>query len=245
MSSMRVKEKLEEVKSSLPKGVEVVPTYDRSDLILRAIATLREKLTEEMIVVSLIIIVFLFHFRSSLIPIFTLPIAILLSFIPMYYLGVTTNIMSLSGIAIAIGAMVDAAIIMVENAHKKLDEWQHAGRPGSREGVIIEAFKEVGHPIFFALLVITVSFIPVFALEAQEGRLFKPLAFTKTFSMAFATLLAVTLTPALATFFIRGRIHPEEKHPVSRVLMALYHPVVAFVVRFRKTVVLAAAIVMY
>src|SRR5438876_1017431 len=239
-----VKEKLKEVKRSLPEGVELVTTYDRSDLILRAIATLREKLSEEMIVVSLVIIVFLFHIRSSLIPIFTLPIAVLLSFIPMYYLRVTANVMSLGGIAIAIGAMVDAAIIMVENAHKKLDEWQHGGQAGSREEVIIAAFKEVGAPLFFALLVITVSFIPVFALEAQEGRLFKPLAYTKTFSMAFATLLAVTLTPALATFFIRGRIHSEEKHPVSRVLMALYNPVVAFVVRFRKTIVFAAAVIM-
>src|SRR5205823_8905399 len=179
------------------------------------------------------------------------------------------NIMSLGGIAIAIGAMVDAAIIMVENAHKRLDEWQQArgegpppspsplprgregvgvrsekGRAGSREQVIIEAFKEVGTPIFFALLVITVSFIPIFALEAQEGRLFKPLAYTTTFSMAFAAALAVTLTPALATFFIRGRIRPEERHPVSRWLSALYHPVVAFAVRFRKTMVVAAVVVM-
>jgi Cu(I)/Ag(I) efflux system membrane protein CusA/SilA len=254
-----VKEKLEEVKRSLPEGVSIVTTYDRSSLILRAIDTLKATLGEEMIVVSLVIIVFLFHFRSSLIPIFTLPIAVLLSFIPMYYLGVTANIMSLGGIAIAIGAMVDAAIIMVENAHKRLDQWQQAygewkgedaslrseeGQVGSREEVIIDAFKEVGTPIFFALLVITVSFIPIFVLEAQEGRLFKPLAYTKTFSMAFAALLAVTLTPALATFLIRGRIHPEESHPVSRVLIALYHPVVAFAVRFRKTMVVAAALVM-
>jgi Cu(I)/Ag(I) efflux system membrane protein CusA/SilA len=260
-----VKEKLEEVKCSLPEGVSIVTTYDRSHLILRAIDTLKATLGEEMIVVSLVIIIFLFHLRSSLIPIFTLPIAVLLSFIPMYYLGVTANIMSLGGIAIAIGAMVDAAIIMVENAHKRLDEWQQAhplphpppsrgrvgvgvrseeGQVGSREEVIIEAFKEVGTPIFFALLVITVSFIPIFVLEAQEGRLFKPLAYTKTFSMAFAALLAVTLTPALATFLIRGRIHPEESHPVSRVLIALYHPVVAFAVRFRKTMVVAAVVVM-
>jgi Cu(I)/Ag(I) efflux system membrane protein CusA/SilA len=239
-----VKEKLEEVKRSLPEGVSIVTTYDRSSLILRAIDTLKATLGEEMIVVSLVIIIFLFHFRSSLIPIFTLPIAVLLSFIPMYYLGVTANIMSLGGIAIAIGAMVDAAIIMVENAHKRLDEWQQEGGVGSREEVIIEAFKEVGTPIFFALLVITVSFIPIFVLEAQEGRLFKPLAYTKTFSMAFAALLAVTLTPALATFLIRGRIHSEEYHPVSRVLIALYEPVVAFVVRFRKTMVVAAVVVM-
>jgi Cu(I)/Ag(I) efflux system membrane protein CusA/SilA len=250
-----VKEKLEEVKRSLPEGVEIVTSYDRSNLILRAIDTLKATLREEMLIVSLVIIVFLFHFRSSLIPIFTLPIAVLLAFIPMYYLGVTANIMSLGGIAIAIGAMVDAAIIMVENAHKRLDEWQntppqsppHAGgkeRGGSRERVIIEAFKEVGPAIFFALLVITVSFLPIFALESQEGRLFKPLAYTTMFSMAFAALLAVTLTPALATFFIRGRIHSEERHPVSRVLIALYQPVVAFVIRFRKTMVAAAVVVM-
>jgi copper/silver efflux system protein len=239
-----VKEKLEEVKRSLPEGVRIVTTYDRSSLILRAIDTLKVTLREEMIVVSLVIILFLFHLRSSAIPIFTLPIAVLLSFIPMYYLGVTANIMSLGGIAITIGAMVDAAIIMVENAHKRLDEWQQNGQVGSREQVIIEAFKEVGTPIFFALLVITVSFIPVFALEAQEGRLFKPLAYTTTFSMAFAAALAVTLTPALATFFIRGRIRPEESHPVSRVLIALYHPVVAFAVRFRKTMVVAVVVVM-
>ncbi|MEW6296330.1 MAG: CusA/CzcA family heavy metal efflux RND transporter [Thermodesulfobacteriota bacterium] len=239
-----VKEKLTDVKRSLPEGMEIVTTYDRSDLILRAIATLREKLTEEMLVVSVVIVIFLFHFRSSLIPIFTLPVAVLLSFIPMYYLGVTANVMSLGGIAIAIGAMVDAAIVMVENAHKKLDEWQQGDRREPRERVILDAFKEVGAPIFFALLVITVSFIPVFALEAQEGRLFKPLAYTKTFSMAFATLLAVTLTPALATFLIRGRIYAEERHLVSRVLVALYTPVVAFVVHFRKTVVAAAALIL-
>ena len=239
-----VKKKLEEVKRSLPEGVEIVTSYDRSSLILRAIDTLKATLREEMLIVSLVIIVFLFHLRSSLIPIFTLPIAVLLAFIPMYYLGVTANIMSLGGIAIAIGAMVDAAIIMVENAHKRLDEWQRQGRPGSRERVIIEAFKEVGPAIFFALLVITVSFIPIFALESQEGRLFKPLAYTTMFSMAFAAALAVTLTPALATFFIRGRIHSEERHPVSRVLIALYHPIVAFVIRFRKTMVVAAVVVM-
>src|SRR5881409_736977 len=163
-------------------------------------------------------------------------------------LHLTSNIMSLGNIAIAIGAMVDSTIIIVENAHKFLEHFrEEKGRDptnAERTDVIIAAAKSVGRPLFFALLVITVSFIPVFALEAQEGRLFKPLAYTKTFSMAFATLLAVTLTPALATFFIRGRIHSEEKHPVSRVLMALYNPVVAFVVRFRKTVVFAAAVIM-
>lgn len=240
----QVKQKLEEVRRSLPEGVEIVTSYDRSDLILRAIDTLKDTLTEEMIVVSLVIIVFLFHLRSSLIPIFTLPIAVLFSFIPMYYLGVTANIMSLGGIAIAIGAMVDAAIVMVENAHKRLDEWQSRGRPKPRERVIIEAFKEVGSPIFFALLVITVSFIPIFALESQEGRLFRPLASTTMFSMAFSAVLAVTLTPALAAFFIRGRIHSEDRHPVSRLLIALYQPIVAFVIRFRKTMIVAAVLVM-
>src|SRR5438034_2695244 len=238
-----VKEKLKEVKRSLPEGVELVTTYDRSDLILRAIATLREKLSEEMIVVSLVIIVFLFHVRSSLIPIFTLPIAVLLSFIPMYYLRVTANVMSLGGIAIAIGAMVDAAIIMVENAHKKLDEWQHSGQAGSREEVIITAFKEVGAPLFFALLVITVSFIPVFALEAQEGRLFKPLASTKTFSMFFASLLGVTLVPVLMLLFIRGKITPEAKNPLNRFLIWAYQPFVHFVLRFRWLTLIFALII--
>src|SRR6058998_2370904 len=197
-----------------------------------------------MLIVSAVIVLFLFHFRSALIPILTLPIAVVLAFIPMARMGLSANIMSLGGIAVAIGAMVDASIIMVENVHKKLEAWEASDRRGSREDAIVHALKEVGRPIFFALLVITVSFLPIFTLEATEGRLFKPLAYTKTFSMAFATLLAVTLTPALATFFIRGRIHSEEKHPVSRVLMALYNPVVAFVVRFRKTVVFAAAVIM-
>ncbi len=235
-----VKEKLKEIQSALPSGVEIVVTYDRSNLIQRAIDTLKTTLLEEMAIVSLVIVVFLWHLRSALIPIVALPVAVLLSFIPMVYLGVTANIMSLGGIAIAIGAMVDASIIMVENAHKRLEEWQSQGKPLAREQVILNALKEVGPSIFFALLVITVSFLPIFALEAQEGRLFKPLAYTKTFSMAFAAVLAVTLTPALAGLFIRGRIHPEERHPLSRALIALYRPVVAFAVRFRVGVVLGA-----
>src|SRR5215472_14545618 len=202
-----VKKKLAEIKSSLPEGVEVVTTYDRSQLIKRSIATLREKLIEESIVVALVCLVFLWHIRSALVAIITLPIAILLSFLPMYYMQLTSNIMSLGGIAIAIGAMVDSAIIMVENAHKWLDHFrEEKGREPSnaeRIDVIISAAKSVGRPLFFALLVITVSFIPVFSLEAQEGRLFKPLAFTKTFSMFFASLLGVTLVPILMMLWIR------------------------------------------
>ncbi|HEY1583071.1 MAG TPA: efflux RND transporter permease subunit, partial [Chthoniobacterales bacterium] len=196
-----IKRKFEQIKSSLPAGVRIVPTYDRSELIRRAISTLREKLIEECIVVALVCIIFLWHVRSALVAIITLPIAIVLSFLPMFYLGLTSNIMSLGGIAIAIGAMVDAAIVMVENAHKALEHFrnEHGREPEQRErvAVIITAAKSVGRPLFFSLLVITVSFIPVFTLTAQEGRLFRPLAFTKTFSMFFASLLAITLTPAL------------------------------------------------
>src|SRR5881409_3922899 len=225
-----VKKKLEEIKSSLPEGVELVTTYDRSQLIKRSISTLKEKLIEESIVVALVCLVFLWHIRSALVAIFTLPIAIILSFLPMYRLGVTSNIMSLGGIAIAIGAMVDAAIIMVENAHKFLEHFRDAkGRDPTgvaRMHVIIEAAKSVGRPLFFSLLVITVSFIPVFSLESQEGRLFSPLAFTKTFSMFFAALLGVTLVPVLMVWLIRGRITPETKNPVNRFLIWAYQPFV-------------------
>ena len=214
----RVKEKLrKDIEPSLPPGVKMVVTYDRSDLIHRSIATLKEEIIKLSIAVSVVCIVFLFHLPSALVVILTLPIAIIMSFICMYYLGVTSNIMSLSGIAIAIGAMVDASIIMVENAHKKLEEWEEHGRQGSRAEVIIEAAKEVGPSLFFSLLVITVGFLPVFTLQAQAGRLFKPLAYTKTFAMLFSSFLAVTLTPVLMTLFIRGKIRPEEKNPVSRV----------------------------
>ncbi|NJD69312.1 MAG: CusA/CzcA family heavy metal efflux RND transporter [Candidatus Methylomirabilota bacterium] len=235
-----VKAKIEEIRPALPDGVEIVPVYDRSSLIQRAIATLKEKLIEESIIVSLVCIIFLFHFRSALVAILILPIAILLAFVPMYYMRLTSNIMSLGGIAIAIGAMVDAAIVMIENAHKRLERWEHEGRPGSRAEVIIQAAQEVGKPLFFSLLVITVSFIPVFTLEAQEGRLFKPLAYTKTFAMFFASLLSVTLAPALMLLLIRGRIATETKNPVSRFLIWLYYPVVDTVLRFRKTTVVLA-----
>ncbi|HZV34946.1 MAG TPA: CusA/CzcA family heavy metal efflux RND transporter, partial [Verrucomicrobiae bacterium] len=242
-----VKKKLAEIKSSLPDGVQIIPTYDRSGIITRSIATLREKLIEESIVVALVCLLFLWHVRSALVAIITLPIAILLSFLPMFGLHLTSNIMSLGGIAIAIGAMVDSAIIMVENAHKFLEHFREDnGREptnAERAEVIISAAKSVGRPLFFALLVITVSFIPVFSLVAQEGRLFRPLAFTKTFSMFFAAMLGVTLVPVLMLLFIRGKITPEKKNPVNRFLIWLYQPCVNFVLRFRWLTLILALLV--
>ncbi len=259
----QVKKKLVEVKSSLPPGVELVTTYDRSELIDRSIDTLRHTLIEELVIVSLIILIFLWHIPSAIIPILTIPIAVLLSFIPMQATGLTANIMSLGGIAIAIGAMVDASIVVVEQTHKKLEHWEAEGRQGSATQVIIDAVKEVGGPSFFSLLVIAVSFMPIFALQYQEGRLFKPLAFTKNFSMMIAAVLAITLDPAIRLLFIRteefrfrprwisravnavlvGKIHSEEKHPISRPLMRIYHPVVRVVLKLRWLVVVAALIV--
>lgn len=243
-----IKKKLEEIKPSLPEGVHVVTTYDRSELIKNSIDTLREKLIEESIVVALVCLVFLWHIRSALVAIITLPIAIILSFLPMHQLGLTSNIMSLGGIAIAIGAMVDAAIIMVENAHKQLEHFREDNRrePSASEQTecIISAAKSVGRPLFFSLLVITVSFIPVFSLEAQEGRLFSPLAYTKTFSMFFAALLGVTLVPVLMVLFIRGKITPEEKNPINRFLIWAYHPFVNFVLRFRWLTLIAAILIL-
>nr|NIP24882.1 efflux RND transporter permease subunit [Phycisphaerae bacterium]NIX28697.1 CusA/CzcA family heavy metal efflux RND transporter [Phycisphaerae bacterium] len=241
----RVKQKIEQIKSSLPPGMEIITTYDRSDLIHRAIDTLSEKLIEESIIVSLVCLLFLFHFRSALVAILMLPIAILFSFVPMYYMGLTSNIMSLGGIAIAIGAMVDAAIVMIENAHKRLEQARENGKEltrGEHFSVIVQAAKEVGKPLFFSLLIITVSFIPVFTLEAQEGRLFKPLAYTKTFAMFFASFLSVTLVPVLMVLMIRGKITPESKNPVNRFLIRIYHPVVGFVLRFKKSTIVVAAI---
>ncbi|MFQ5740435.1 MAG: CusA/CzcA family heavy metal efflux RND transporter [Acidobacteriota bacterium] len=238
----RVKQRLKEVKDSLPEGVKLVVTYDRSDLILRAIKTLHNKLAEEMLVVSLVIILFLLHLRTAFIAILTIPLAVLLSFIPMYYMGLTANIMSLGGIAIAIGAMVDATVILLENSHKKLEEWETRGRPGNRADVLIDAFREVGPSLFFSLLIITVSFIPVFTLQAQEGRLFQPLAYTKTFSMGFAAILAVTLVPALGLLLIRGRIRSEERHPLSRLLHGIYTPVLNTVLRFPRLFILLALV---
>jgi copper/silver efflux system protein len=232
-----VKKKFQEIKKALPEGVQVVPVYDRSTLIHNAIDTLREKLIEESIVVALVTMLFLWHVRSALVAIITLPIAIILSFIPMLWLGQTSNIMSLGGIAIAIGAMIDAAIIMVENAHKALEHFkeEHGRDPDSPERfkVIIDAAKSVGRPLFFSLLVITVSFVPVFSLEAQEGRLFRPLAFTKTFAMFFASILGVVLVPVLMTWLIRGRITAEARNPINRFLIWAYQPFVNFVLRFR------------
>ena len=246
----RIKAKIAEITPSLPEGVELVVTYDRSDLILRAIDTLKTTLTHEMISVSLVIVLFLGHFRSALIPLIGLPIAVLMAFIPMQAMGLTANIMSLSGIAVAIGAMVDATIIMVENASRKLsslDEGQGGDTPPlqtERDGIILAALVEVGPSIFFALLVITVSFLPVFSLTAQEGKLFSPLAYTKTFAMATAAILAVTLTPVLSFWFLRGRIPKEESSWLNRFLIKIYTPMVHVVLRHRiKVVVLAAAIV--
>ena len=225
----RIKAKLAEITPALPKGVRIIPTYDRSDLIHRAIAVLREKLLEESIIVSLVAVVFLFHLRSALVAILILPVAVLLAFIPMAYLNITSSIMSLGGIAIAIGAMVDAAIVMVENAHKRLEQAPNADRIET----IIAAAKEVGRPLFFSLLVIAVSFLPIFALEAQEGRLFTPLAYTKTFSMLFATALSVTLAPVLMVLLIRGRIRAEAKNPLNWLLVTLYRPIIAGALRAR------------
>ena len=225
----RIKAKMVEITPALPKGVHIVPTYDRSDLIHRAIAVLREKLVEESVIVSLVAIVFLFHLRSALVAIFILPVAILLAFIPMAYLHITSSIMSLGGIAIAIGAMVDAAIVMVENAHKRLEQSPNADRIET----IIASAKEVGRPLFFSLLVIAVSFLPIFALEAQEGRLFTPLAYTKTFAMLFATVLSVTLAPVLMVLLIRGHIRPEAKNPLNWLLITLYRPILSGALRVR------------
>ncbi len=239
-----VKQKLDELKASLPDGVELVITYDRSELIKRAISTLRTTLIEEMIVVSVIIFLFLLHARSALVPIVTLPLAVTLSFIPMFYQGLTANIMSLGGIAVAIGAMVDASIIVIENIHKKLESWDDEGQQGARSGVIVRAMQEVGPSIFFSLLVITVSFLPVFTLESAEGRLFKPLAFTKTYSMGFAAILSVTLIPALAVMLIRGKVRHEEENPINRWLITAYAPVVRFVVAHAKGVIAIAVVAM-
>lgn len=233
----RVKAKIKEIEPSLPEGMKIVTTYDRSDLILRTIATLKEGLIEVTIVVSLVSIVFLFHFRSALVVILSLPIAILLSFIAMGYLRLTSNVMSLGGIMIAIGVMVDAAIVMVENAHRRLEQM---GPGTDRTQVVIDAAKEIGKPLFFSLVVITIAFMPVFTLGAQEGRLFKPLAFTKTFAMFFASMLSITLVPLLMVFLIRGRITPAEKNPINRLLIVMYEPVVRTSLRFRGWVITGA-----
>ncbi len=237
----RVKVKLEELKQGLPPDVEILPVYDRSALIERSIETLQEKLIEESIVVAIVCFLFLLHIRSALVVILTLPIAILMAFIVMGQQGLGANIMSLGGIAIAIGAMVDAAIVMVENAHKHLE--RDAGKKEHWQ-IIASAAKEVGPTLFYALLVITVSFAPVFTLQAQEGRLFKPLAFTKTYSMAASSLLAVTLVPVLMGFWVRGRIRPEEKNPLSRILIRIYDPILHLILKWKWSVVVVALLVL-
>ena len=230
----RVKQRIQEIQPGLPEGVEIVPVYDRSDLITRAIDTLRTTLWQEMLIVALVIGVFLLHVRSALVAIVTLPVAILLSFIPMYYQGLTANIMSLGGIAVAIGAMVDAAIVIVDNIHKRLQS--HPVDGPSRNEIVIQAMKEVGPSIFFSLLIITVSFVPVFALEGTEGRLFKPLAFSKTYSMGFAALLSVTLVPALAVLVIRGKIRGDTSG-LNRGLQSIYARILRLAIRWRWAVV--------
>lgn len=260
----RVKAKIEEVKPSLPKGVEIVTTYDRSELIKRSVDTLKHQLVEELIIVSLVILVFLWHFPSAVVPIVTIPISILLAFIPMYGMRLTVNIMSLSGIAIMIGVLVDGAIVEVENAYKKLELWQEGGRVGDFHAVRLKALQEVGPSVFFSLLVIAVSFLPVFTLVDQEGRLFRPLAASGNLAMAIAAILAITLDPAVRMMFTRmdykhfkpkwlsniyntitvGKYYPEEKHPVSKILFAIYEPVCNFVLKHRKKTIIAAILVM-
>jgi Cu(I)/Ag(I) efflux system membrane protein CusA/SilA len=243
-----VKAKIEQLKDSLPSGVRIVPVYDRSQLILRSIDTLRSKLIEESIIVSLVCVLFLWHFRSALVAIIMLPMAILLSFIPFAAMHLTANIMSLGGIAIAIGAMVDAAIIMIENAHKELEHARSAKTSDltnhERIEAILKAARKMGRPLFFSLLVITVSFVPVFTLEGQAGRLFQPLAFTKTFAMFAAALLSITLVPVLMVTLIRGRITPESRNPINRILIACYRPVVDWVLRARWFVVILSLVLL-
>ncbi|HHT7621137.1 TPA: efflux RND transporter permease subunit [Legionella pneumophila] len=232
----RIKDKLKELASAIPEGIKMVPVYDRSNLIREAISTANWNLIEELVVVGLLIIVFLGHFRSALIPIITLPLAILISFIPIYFLHVGLNIMSIGGIIVAVGDMVDAAIIMVDNAHKRLADWEAKGSPGDRTQVLIDSAKEVGPAIFSSLLVIAISFMPVFTLEAQEGRLFSPLAYTKNLAIFMSALLAITLIPVLLPLLVRGRIIPEQKHPITRLMQTMYAPVLKLALRYRKFV---------
>jgi Cu(I)/Ag(I) efflux system membrane protein CusA/SilA len=261
----RTKEKLNELKSTLPPGVQLVTTYDRSELIDRAVDNLRHTLIEELVIVSLVIMIFLWDLHSAIVPIITIPVTVILAFIPMQWMGMTANIMSLGGLAVAIGALVDASVVMVEQTHKKLEHWEAEGRPGPSHAVVIAAVKEVGGPSFFALLVIAVGFLPVFTLEGQEGRLFKPLAFTKNFSMAIAALLAITLAPAAMRFLFSrmdgfnfrprwlarivnaifvGKIHSEDNHPISKPMMKVYHPVVEFVLDHKWLTIGCALLVM-
>jgi Cu(I)/Ag(I) efflux system membrane protein CusA/SilA len=236
-----VKERLKQLKAGLPEGVRIVPVYDRSGLILRAVDNLKWTLIEESIIVTLVCIIFLFHLRSAFVAIFTLPVGIFISLIIMQRQGINANIMSLSGIAIAIGAMVDGAIVMIENAHKHIEK--DAGKKPHWD-LILDAAKEVGPALFFSLLIIAISFLPVFTLEAQEGRLFKPLAFTKTYAMMGAALLSVTIVPILMGYLIRGKIRPEEKNPVNRFLIWIYHPIIKLVLKAKVLVILLAIAVL-
>jgi copper/silver efflux system protein len=232
-----VKAKIAEITPGLPEGVKIVPTYDRSELIQQSIRNLQKTLIEEIIVVSLVVIIFLLHFRSALVPIFALPIALIISFIPMYYFRISSNIMSLGGLALSIGVLVDASIVMVENGYRRLSEGTDEDRRNST-ATIVKACQQVGRGIFFALVIIIVSFMPVFMLEAQEGRLFRPLAFTKTFAMATSSLLAITLVPVLMILFLRGRrLRPEAHNPLSRVLKKIYTPILTWCLRFKKTAI--------
>ncbi|HEX6852163.1 MAG TPA: efflux RND transporter permease subunit [Candidatus Polarisedimenticolaceae bacterium] len=260
----RVKAKLEEVKPSLPEGVEIVPVYDRADLIERAIALLKQELIAAMVIVSLVILLFLWHVPSAIVPIVTIPVSVALAFIPMYFMGITSNIMSLAGIAISIGVLVDGAIIEVENAYNKIHHWQAAGSKGDFHAVRLEALKEVGPSVFFSLLVIAVAFLPIFTLVDQEGRLFTPLAWTKNLTMAIAAILAITLDPAMRMLFARiepfrfrprplawaangllvGTYHAEERHPVSRILIRAYEPVCRLVLDWPKTTIVLALVVL-
>lgn len=259
----RVKKKIADLRSTLPEGVEIVTTYDRSELIHGAIHTLKTTLIDEIVIVSLVILLFLWHVPSAIVPIITIPVSIIIAFIPFYLLGLSANIMSLSGIAISIGILVDGAIVEVENAYKKLELWEHGGRKGDFHQVRLEALKEVGPSVFFSLLIIAVSFLPVFTLVDQEGRLFKPLAISKTLTMAIAAVLAVTLDPALRMLFARmdplpgkgfliraanvvmvGKYYPEESHPVSKRLFRFYEPICRFVLKNRTKTILATILTM-
>src|SRR5262249_1333579 len=233
-----VKKKLAEIQPTLPPGVEIVSGYDRSGLIRESIRTLQRDLLLEAAIVSIVCLGFLFHFRSALIPIISLPIAVIGSFIPMYYLHVSSNIMSLGGLALAIGVLVDAAIVMVENGYKHVSDRASAGAPllePERRGILIGAAKQVGPALFLSLIIIVVSFLPVFLLEAQEGRMFRPLAWTKTLAVGFSSLLAITLVPVLMILFIKGKLHPESKNPFASATKALYLPVLRVCLRNPKT----------
>ncbi|MDO9285778.1 MAG: CusA/CzcA family heavy metal efflux RND transporter, partial [Aquabacterium sp.] len=239
-----LKTKVTEISAGLPEGVTIEAVYDRSDLIHRAIATLQRTLIEESLIVAAVCVVFLLHVRSALVAILMLPVGVLIAFLAMRGLGMNSNLMSLGGIAIAIGAMVDAAIVMIENAHKHLERLPSGHTPRERADAMLAACKEVGPALFFSLLIITVSFLPVFTLESQEGRLFSPLAYTKTFAMAGAALLSITLVPVLMMLFIRGRVMPEARNPVNRFLIWVYRPIIAAVMRWKKLTIALALVVM-